>query len=102
MRLGIPKIGTDIKDWSQWTPEMQERCVGDIAICKALWRFLQAGRLQPRALELEHRGAAICDEITAAGAPFDAAAAAELHRQWAERSIRSSPRSYSSNSPAPN
>lgn len=40
-RLGIPKTGTDITDWSRWTPEMQERCVGDVAICKALWRFLQ-------------------------------------------------------------
>lgn len=84
-RLGIPKIGIDITDWSHWTPEMQERCVGDTAICKALWRLLQPDGYSQRAIELEHRAAAICDEITAAGAPFDATAAAELHRQWAER-----------------
>jgi hypothetical protein len=41
MRLGIPKIGADITDWSVWTPEIQERCVGDIAINKTLWQFLQ-------------------------------------------------------------
>ena len=23
VRLGIPKVGTDIEDWSEWTPEMQ-------------------------------------------------------------------------------
>jgi DNA polymerase-1 len=40
-RLGMPKTGTAIEDWSAWTPEMQERCAGDVAICKALWRFLQ-------------------------------------------------------------
>ena len=41
VRLGIRKIGADITDWSVWTPEMQERCAGDVTICKALWRFLQ-------------------------------------------------------------
>jgi hypothetical protein len=32
-RLGIPKVGVDITDWSKWTPEMQARCVGDTLIC---------------------------------------------------------------------
>jgi hypothetical protein len=36
VRLGIPKIGANIEDWSAWTPEMQERCAGDVAITKAL------------------------------------------------------------------
>jgi DNA polymerase I len=84
-RLGIPKIGTDIEDWSHWTPEMQERCAGDVAICKALWHFLKPDGYSQQAIELEHRAAAICDEITAAGAPFDTAAAARLHQQWTER-----------------
>ena len=65
-RLGIPKIGADIEDWSHWTPEMQERCAGDAAICKALWRFLQPDGYSQQALALEHRAAAICNQITAA------------------------------------
>ena len=84
-RLGIPKIGADITDWSVWTPEMQERCVGDVAICKALWRFLQPNGYSQQALALEHRVAAICDRITADGVPFDIAAAERLNRQWTGR-----------------
>jgi DNA polymerase I len=37
-RLGIAKPGTDITDWSTWTPEMQARCAGDVDIAKALFR----------------------------------------------------------------
>jgi DNA polymerase I len=58
LRLGMPKIGADIEDWSAWTPEMQERCVGDVAICKALWRFLQPDGYQPggHGSRTPHRG----------------------------------------------
>jgi DNA polymerase I-like protein with 3'-5' exonuclease and polymerase domains len=85
LRLGIPKVGTDIEDWSQWTAEMQQRCVGDVAICKALWCFLKPDGYSQQAIELEHRAATICDTITTTGAPFDVAAAAALRQQWAER-----------------
>jgi DNA polymerase I len=85
LRLCIPKVGTEITDWSVWTPEMQERCAGDAAICKALWRFLQPGGYSQQALELEHRAAAICNQITADGVPFDTAAAELLRRKWAAR-----------------
>ena len=44
-RLGIPKVGADIEMWSGWTPEMQERCVGDARLTKALWRFRKRSRL---------------------------------------------------------
>jgi hypothetical protein len=84
-RLGIPKTGTDIEDWSCWTPEMQKRCVGDTLICKALWCFLQPDGYSQDALALEHRVAPICDELTATGAPFDLEAAEQLRRQWTMR-----------------
>ena len=58
--------------------EMQERCVGDVAICKALWHFLQPDGYSRLAMELEHRVAPICERITADGVPFDLNAAAEL------------------------
>jgi DNA polymerase I-like protein with 3'-5' exonuclease and polymerase domains len=84
-RLGIPKIGADITDWSQWTPEIQARCVGDVALGKALWRFLQPHGYSQPALALEHRVAAICDRITADGVPFDVARAERLHQRWTAR-----------------
>jgi DNA polymerase I-like protein with 3'-5' exonuclease and polymerase domains len=84
-RLGMAKTGTAIQDWSQWTPEMQERCVGDTLICKELWRFLQPDGYSQDALALEHRIAPICDELTATGVPFDLEAAERLRQQWTTR-----------------
>jgi hypothetical protein len=84
-RLGIAKTGTDITDWSRWTAEMQERCVGDVVICKALWHFLQPDGYSQEALVLEHKVAAICDAITVTGVPFDIAAAERLRQQWTMR-----------------
>ena len=75
VRLGIPKVGADITDWSECTKEMQERCAGDVRITKALWRFLQPDGQAPRAMKLEHLVAAICERVTAAGMPFDVAGA---------------------------
>ena len=75
VRLGIPKTGTGIEDWLVFTPEMLARCVGDVAICKTLWRFLQPDGYSQEALALEHRVAVICDQITATGVPFDVTAA---------------------------
>jgi DNA polymerase-1 len=77
-RLGKPKIGADIDDWSKWTPEMQERCVGDVRLTMALWRFLQPDGQSRQALELEHRTAAICNRLEIDGVPFDVAAAEQL------------------------
>ena len=85
IRLGIPKIGANIEAWSTWTPEVQARCVGDVVITKALWWFLQPDGYSQQALELEHRVAAVCAQITADGIPFDRTAAERLRRQWEAR-----------------
>jgi RecA-family ATPase/DNA polymerase I-like protein with 3'-5' exonuclease and polymerase domains len=85
IRLGIPKIGADIEDFSTYTLETLPRCVGDVAICKALHRALRPDGYSQRALELEHRVAVICNEIVAAGVPFDRRAAEQRHRQWTAR-----------------
>ena len=84
-RLDIPKVGADITDFSVWTPELQARCVGDTAICKALWRFLQPDGYSQQALELEHCVSAICNRISADGVPFDVDAAERLHQQCTAR-----------------
>jgi DNA polymerase I-like protein with 3'-5' exonuclease and polymerase domains len=84
-RLGMPKIGAELDDFSKWTPELQARCVGDVALCKRLYQFLQPDGYGRAALELEHRVAVICDQITADGVPFDTAAAEQLREQWQTR-----------------
>jgi DNA polymerase I-like protein with 3'-5' exonuclease and polymerase domains len=84
-RLGIPKAGADIADWSVWTSEIQQRCVGDITICKRLFHFLQPEGYSQQALELEHRVAPICDRIIADGVPFDQVKAKHRCQQWKAR-----------------
>jgi RecA-family ATPase/DNA polymerase I-like protein with 3'-5' exonuclease and polymerase domains len=84
-RLGMPKLGTDIEVWSQWTPEIQERCVSDVRLTKVLWQFLQPDGQPTEALTLEHRVATICEQITADGIPFDVKAAEQRRQQWTER-----------------
>jgi DNA polymerase I-like protein with 3'-5' exonuclease and polymerase domains len=85
LRLGMPKVGVDITDWSVWTPAMQERCVADTKITKRLWQFLNPDAYSQRALELEHRTAAVCNRIAADGAPFDLEAADRLRQKWVAR-----------------
>lgn len=81
IRLGIPKLHTGIEDWSQWTPEMQERCVGDVATALKLWNYIDPDKLSAQAVELEHRTARLCHLITRAGWPFNEKAAGELHAE---------------------
>lgn len=79
IRLGIPKLHTDITDWSEWTQEMQDRCAGDVATALRLWKNLNPDRMSQPAIELEHRIARVCRKITEAGWPFDEKKAVELH-----------------------
>ena len=85
LRLGMPKVGSEIEVFSEWTPELQQRCVGDVRLTKALWTFLQPDGQFAEALTLEHRVATICNEITATGIPFHTEAAERLRDQWTER-----------------
>lgn len=77
-RLGIAKIGAELTDFSRWSPELQARCVADVAITKKLFHFLNPDGYSQSALALEHRAAAICERIRADGAPFDVEAAKRL------------------------
>ncbi len=79
LRLGVPKLHTDIEDWSEWTQDMQDRCVGDVATAYRLWKYLDPDNYSQPAIELEHRVARLCLMITAAGWPFDLKKAGELH-----------------------
>jgi DNA polymerase I-like protein with 3'-5' exonuclease and polymerase domains len=81
----MPKVGADLEDFSTFTPEMMERCVGDTLICKRVWQLLQPDGYSQYALELEHRVAPICNEIAATGIYFDCDAAKMLEQQWTTR-----------------
>src|SRR5262249_47332681 len=85
VRLGMAKIGAKLENWSEWTPEIQARCVSDVGINKRLWQFLQPDGYPRAALDLEHSVAAICDHITADGVPFDLTAATQLREVWEAR-----------------
>jgi DNA polymerase I-like protein with 3'-5' exonuclease and polymerase domains len=85
IRLGLAKVGIELEDFSQWSLELQERCVSDVSITIELWCFLQPDGQPPAALELEHRVSRICAEITTAGIPFDRGAGEQLAQMWADR-----------------
>jgi DNA polymerase-1 len=78
-RFGIPKVGADITDWSEWTQEIQDRCAVDISINLRLWDYLKPDAYSQEALNLEHRVARLVEKITLAGWPFDMEKAAALH-----------------------
>lgn len=78
-RLGVQKLHADIEDWSEFTPEMQERCESDVDVQDALWDWLKPDTYSQRAIELEHRIAILCRRMEAAGVWFDEKAAQELH-----------------------
>jgi len=87
-RLGIPKVGDDIETWAEWTPEMQERCVGDVRLTKVILEFLKPCGQPAEALALEHRVASVCDAITAAGIPLDRKVAEQRQAEWTARRDR--------------
>jgi DNA polymerase-1 len=78
-RLGIQKLHADIEDWSEYTPEMGERCESDVDVQDGLWDWLQPDKYSQEAIELEHRIARLCRRMEAAGIPFDLKGAQELH-----------------------
>jgi DNA polymerase-1 len=84
-RLGAPKLHEGIEDWSQWTPDMHERCIGDVATSLKWWKYINPDKMSQKALELEHWIAHVCEEMTQAGWPFDEKAAAELHIKIMQR-----------------
>jgi hypothetical protein len=84
---GVSKTGSEITDWSAWSPAIQQRCGDDVVLNRELWRFLQPNGYSKRALRLERRAAIVCRCIEADGAPFDCEAAERLQNEWTERRV---------------
>ena len=83
-RLSVKKVGTEIEDWSQWTPLMQARCESDTLIVKKLVRHLnEAGGIPAGAVETEHELADYLRDQQENGVPFDEERAAALYGKLA-------------------
>lgn len=70
-RLGHAKVGTEIEDWSTWTPLMQARCESDTAVNQLLLQKLLSRPTAARAVELELAATQVCGSMVRTGFPFD-------------------------------
>lgn len=84
VRLGKAKVGTEIEDWSQWTPLMQERCEVDVEVNDLLFKRLRKRTPWPRAELLEHQAAWLCAQIERNGLRFNRDKAIKLYGELAE------------------
>jgi DNA polymerase I-like protein with 3'-5' exonuclease and polymerase domains len=85
-RLGYHKM--EYSDWSTFTPEMLEYCVGDVEVSERLWKHLQAKKVDPRASELEHQVAFICARQERNGFCFDEQKAQQLAASLQKELVR--------------
>ncbi len=84
-RLGVEKVGTDIKDWSTWTPYMQERCVQDTQVNLSLWQLICRQEYSEEAIQLEHEVWPILLRQIANGFRLDLDAVRDLYATLAAR-----------------
>lgn len=87
-RLGIPKLHEDITDWTVFTPEMAERCAGDVETNALLWQHLAADDYSQAAVELEQRIDVVTRAMEDAGVPFNIMKAADLQVELTRESAR--------------
>lgn len=83
-RLGVKKEGVDITDWSEWTQEMEDRCLSDIRINSRLFeklrRYWESPDWHP-AVKLEHDIAVICKQMNKWGFNFSIPGALKLRQE---------------------
>jgi len=75
-RFGNHKV--EHEDWSTFSPEMLDRCKGDVDITVQLWQAIEKAKVDPRASELEHAVAFICAQQERYGFTFDEPKAQQL------------------------
>lgn len=71
--------------WGTFSEEMLDYMMQDVRVNFLLYQKLNPDKYAPKAIELEHRIAKVCDAIEDAGFPFDFRAAGELHVQLLEK-----------------
>jgi hypothetical protein len=65
--------------WGTYSPEMLDYMMQDVRLNFLLYKKFNPDNYAPKAIELEHRIATVCDAIEEAGFPFDLKAAGRLH-----------------------
>lgn len=90
-RLKHPKVGADINDWSQCTPEIVARCENDVLLNEKLYyhlmehaRISYKDRFQ-KAIEVEHQIAHICQDMKSNGFKLDYGKATALVQELSAR-----------------
>lgn len=77
-RLGVLKTGTNITDWSEWSPAVQSRCEQDINVTEALYEHIKKVGLPRETMEVEHHLRSYLAQQEENGWPFDLEAAQAL------------------------
>jgi len=75
-RLADHKI--DFKDFSEYSQEMLDYCIQDVAVTTKLWKHITEQNYPESALKLEHDFALAINKQIRAGVPFDVDAALDL------------------------
>lgn len=93
-RLGVMKgeykdacaaLGIAAKDvWQCWRPQMQDYCVQDVRVTRALLARIRKTPYSDRASRVEHVVQGVMCQVTRAGFPFQEAEAAVLYRTIVE------------------
>lgn len=81
-RLSHKKVGLDITDWSEWTQEIEDRCVNDVHLNEKIYKkflpYIDSNRWK-QAIRTEHDIALVCHDIHLAGFHFDIDKARKLY-----------------------
>lgn len=87
-RLRLPVQKTQIADFTVYTPELRDRCIGDCRINKRVYerfrRYLEMPAFE-EAVVTEHDTAWLCQELHEVGFAFDYEAAQELYSAVSSR-----------------
>lgn len=79
-KLGIPEDAI----WQSWRPQMQDYCIQDVVVTKALLHRIRKVPYAPAASAVEHVVQAVMGRVTRAGFPFRDEAAVALYKTICE------------------
>jgi len=81
-RLGFPKL--EYSDWSRYTPDMLEYCIGDVNLAHKLYewqkRFREDDEWVP-VIRMEHQVQSLCEKVKDNGFLFDIYEAWEVYKE---------------------
>jgi DNA polymerase I-like protein with 3'-5' exonuclease and polymerase domains len=87
-RIGVMKSDHgSTEDWSAWSQEMEDYCVQDVIVTKALYEYLMKTKPSQRMLELEHDFAKAMRTQEWNGFPFDKEQATALESTLCVRRV---------------